>query len=624
MPVARILLKLCVFWILFFIVQQFIFLGFNFYLYKGNAFSLFYSFWKAISLDISAGSYLIIVPVLMVIAGLFGLSDKWVNQVIRWETIIMIVLCTLATSADIGLYKVWGTKINAKALGYLDYPEEVFSTVFSIENLTLLVIAIAQVIFWLWVRKRITEPYSRLAMSVYSRIIFSVLAVGFCIIGFRGGVQKAMPINRNWVFHSEHAVLNYAALNSFWNIADLVFNPLEKQENPYVFFNPKTAGVYTEKMHESGRDSTDLILNTDTPNVVIIFLESWAADVIECLGGEKNVTPQFCKLAKDGLLFTQCYSTGFRTEQGYMASLSGISALPQGSLMKSFGKFDKLPNLYKSFKALGYETSFYTGGLLEFDNIEAYLRASGVNIVKGDKDWDIVRRTNWGAYDEEIFSMHLKEMQTMPQPFFSVFATMTTHEWFDADVPDLFKGDADRANDKYRNTMHYADSCLSAYFDQAKQEPWYKNTLYIVVADHSCMFPKRRNNFDTERHHIPLLITGGALKDAWRGKTSERVCSHVDLPATLLAQVHHSSADFPYSKNLFNRFSPAFAYYAFDNGFGLISKEGHLIYDHNQQKLMDITYPNTGLTRQWSDFGKAYLQVQYQKNLDYGSAKREE
>ena len=105
-----------------------------------------------------------------------------------------------------------------------------------------------------------------------------------------------------------------------------------------------------------------------------------------------------------------------------------------------------------------------------FDNVEAYLRAAGVQSMKGENEWAINKRTVWGAYDEETFAFHLNEMNTLHQPFFTCVSTMTTHEWFDADVPQLFRGDADNTNDNYRNTMHYADSCLFVYLEQAKKQ----------------------------------------------------------------------------------------------------------------------------------------------------------
>ncbi|MBK9672254.1 MAG: sulfatase-like hydrolase/transferase [Bacteroidetes bacterium] len=112
-----------------------------------------------------------------------------------------------------------------------------------------------------------------------------------------------------------------------------------------------------------------------------MFLESWTADVVECLGGEKSVAPRLGKLAEEGILFTNFYSTGYRTEQGLLAMLSAFPAQPQSSVIYNWGTFDKLPNLFRTMNNNGYYTSFYYGGRLQFDNVEAYLRSAGVKLL---------------------------------------------------------------------------------------------------------------------------------------------------------------------------------------------------------------------------------------------------
>lgn len=621
MSIFRLLGKLILFWLLFFALQQTFFIAVNYSSFQGSLAQLLYSFVLALPLNITATAYILSLPVLFIIAGVFGLKPAVVNGIIKAETMALVIVCSFISSGDMGLFKVWGTKINAKALAYLKYPDEIIPTLFAPQNLGLLLVAVAQIVFGIWLFKKLNESFVNPQWPFWYKPVFGLVIIGCSVLAFRGGTQR-IPINRNWVFKSKHAVLNYAALNGFWNTADLLFHPLEKQENPYAFFELKTAKKHTDELYNkktSAADSTTQILNTQSPNIVIVFLESWAADVIACLGGEKGVTPKFEELKNDGLLFTQFYSTGYRTEQGLIATLSATPALPVGSVIQSFGKFDKLPNLYKEFNNAGYHTSFYTGGRLFFDNVEAYLRAAGVQSMKGEEDWKISKRTVWGAYDEETFAFHLSEIKTLPQPFFTSVSTMTTHEWFDAAVPKIFNGDADVVNDNYRNTMHYADSCLYAYLTQAKQQPWYSNTLFIVMADHACKFPKNRNNYEQERHHIPLLIMGGALKQQWKGKSINKVGSHADVAATILAQLNKPATSFPYSKNMFNTTSKAFAYYAFDNGFGIITDSSTLIYDHNRGSVI------TERPNQWLETkGKAFLQIQFQENLDYAAKKRGE
>lgn len=572
-------------------------------------------------MDISAACYLLSIPVLAILSGVFIKHTIIINKIIRIETLVMIVVCSFISVGDAGLFKVWGTKINSKALSYLAYPREVLPTVMAWENIGLFVIISIQVFLFYWLSKRLIIPFEKPATPVWQKIVLSVMMPVLLIIGIRGGTQP-VPINRNWVFFSKHTVLNFAALNGFWNMAELSTKPLEPKHNPYSYFKPEEAAALLQQLHYTPADTTEHILTTTRPNVVIIFLESWAGDVIGCLGGEKGVAPKFDELAKEGMLFTQFYSTGFRTEQGMLAVLSAYPAQPVSSIIQDFGKFSKLPNLYKEMNTIGYHTSFYTGGRLQFDNIEAYLHAAGVETMVGETQFPIQKRTLWGAYDDETFSMHLSALNQTQQPFFSALTTLTTHEWYDANVPQYFTKDPDHVNDKYRNTMHYADSCLYAYIKQAQQQTWYENTLFVLVADHSCRFPKGRNNYEVKRHHIPMLLIGGALKKEYAGTVNSRIASHLDIASTLLAQMNVPATNFPRSKNIFNKYAPAFAYYAFDNGFGMISEHKQIIYDHNQQKdLLEHAAPDT-LANRTEDWGKAFLQTNFQENLDYAEKKR--
>lgn len=610
------LARYIVFWLLLFAVQQALFFAINFDSIDCSWYQLAHSFWMGIKMNLSATVYIVLLPMVWSIVGLYAPINKALNKFLPAYTLVLIVICAFIGTTDAALYRMWGTKITSRALGYLAYPKDLAPTLFVPDNLGAFLVLAAECIGFYKLYQLFFKPFEeRPSASFPVKILVSLGLPAVSFIALRGGTQN-VPLNRNQVFYSDHAILNYAALNGFWNLADLLNKPPETEVNPYTFMPDDQASQLVVKAHEVPIDTTVSILKTNRPNIVMVFLESWSADVMECLGGEKGITPQFGELAKEGLLFTRCYATGFRTEQGMLALLSAYPAQPTGSIIKQFGKFDKLPNLYRTLKKEGYHPSFYSGGSLQFDNIEGYLRAAGVEQMIGENEWSFTKYTHWGAYDEETFAMHGKAIATLPQPFFTGLTTMITHEAFEGEVPVYFTGDADKTNDAYRNSMHYADSCLFAYIKFAQQQPWYENTLFILVADHGCRFPLKRNNFDIERHKIPMLFIGGALKDNWKGKTFDQTASHTDVAATLLHQLQLDASAYVRSKDLFNPYAPKFAYYAFDNGFGWITDSTHVIYDHT--RLQEITGNNAP---RLLETGKAYLQSQYRENIEYARLK---
>ncbi len=153
------------------------------------------------------------------------------------------------------------------------------------------------------------------------------------------------------------------------------------------------------QQYPPGRGPARSILETERPNVLIVLLESWTADIIEPLGGDSGVAPRFTELANDGLLFTNFYSTGFRTEQGLCALLSAFPSQPKTTIIRNFGKFDRLPSVVKTLGDAGYSSTYWYAGNVEFANTRAYLEAMGFDRVLGENSFPITKRTDWGAYD---------------------------------------------------------------------------------------------------------------------------------------------------------------------------------------------------------------------------------
>jgi hypothetical protein len=109
MGILRLSAKLILFWLIFFMMQQLCFLLVNFSAYNGTFVESLLGFWRSFAMNLSATAYVLLPVQLFVIAGLLGLKEKVVNGLIRWETIILLVVCSFISGGDMGLYKVWGT-----------------------------------------------------------------------------------------------------------------------------------------------------------------------------------------------------------------------------------------------------------------------------------------------------------------------------------------------------------------------------------------------------------------------------------------------------------------------------------------------------------------------------------
>lgn len=606
------ILKVFLFWILLFFVQRTIFLLFQLnQLSEIKFFEIILCNWHALPLDISTVCYIMFLPTLL----LFFKENKFIKSTILYYYFSIIIISSIINIVDIGLFSAWGSKINSKAQSFLIYPKEVYASIKSSPILLLISVFILQIITGIIIFRKYTYISFYFKMPFYKKIISTFILLALLFIGIRGGFQT-FPINKGRSYFSRHNVLNLAAVNSNWNLMRLVFAPDKFNTNTYKYLPDEKASNIIKELQTPLKDTTISILKTTRPNIVLIMLESWSADIIEPLGGEKDVAPEFSKLCKEGLLFTNFYSTGFRTEQGLAALVSGFPSQPLTSIIRTFGKFEKLPSIARVLGENGYISSYYYGGDLRFANTDSYLGTSGFDRLIGEDDFDFTKETLWGAFDEELFDFNVQDMKNIKEPFFSIIMTSTSHEPFDAPVTEKFKGN-DLPN-SYRNTIHYTDECLGEYINKAKQQDWYKNTLFIIVSDHSHKLPLNREINEPNRYRIPFLLYGDVLKDEYKGSNYSVIGSQVDFPATILSQLNLKHNDFTWSKNLFNKYESSSAFYTFDEGFGWINENQIIVFDHkfNQVVLKTNNNIKDKENEEYLNQGKAYLQVLFQQYID--------
>ena len=598
---------------LLFALQHTIFMLYNHTELKPATFAeILSSYYYALAMDLAATSFLISIPILLIIISFFLKRKKIITTSIHVVNYILIFFCILIPLIDTGIYSVWGSKLNSKAVSYMAYPKESFDALKAGPVWLFFLVLIAECLVLFYSYRKIIRIDLSAKIKIPYKIIFPPVIIFALIIGMRGGFQM-YPINKSWVYYSKYPVLNNAALNGFWNFMEILVSPDEK-ENPYKYFELEKARAITNSMHKTEKDTCEHILTVPHPNIVLILMESVSAECLTKLGGEPGIMPHLDSLTKNSLWFSDFYASGFRTEQGLIALLCGFPAQPKTTILRKFGKFDKLDNMPKILGQNGYSENYYYSGEIEFANTDAFLKLSGFSKILDKTSYPWHKKTDWGSYDDELFASQLKESANDKQPFFSIIMTSTNHEPFDADVEKVFKGN-DRA-DFYKNTAHYTDKCIYDYLQQAASQPWFNNTLFIITSDHAHSYPKARAANDPERHHVPLIFYGNVIKPEYRGKQISTIGCQTDLPAMLLPQLNIPTKEFAKSNNLFNKYAPGFAFYTFDNGFGIITPQQTLVFDHD---LKQVVYRKNNVAdtvdKHILEYGKAYLETLFEDYL---------
>jgi phosphoglycerol transferase MdoB-like AlkP superfamily enzyme len=569
---------------------------------------------KALPMDLSATGYFMLATSLLTVPLLFK-DGRWPRRAAAMLSLTFLAFSAIINVTDIGLFEAWGARLDRKAIGYLAFPKEAVAGIRTGWMIALLALAALQVLLFTKWFQRIDHQRSHLTGALSGRIITAVMVPLLCFLAARGGPQDD-PINKSWAYFSRYNVLNLAALNGVWNALEIAVEPAQVEENPYVTMPKEDAERIFRQQHPTGRGPARSILKSTRPNLLMVLLESWSADIIEPLGGDSGVAPQFTKLAKDGLLFTNFYSTGFRTEQGLCALLSAFPSQPKTTIIRNFGKFDRLPSLVKTLGAADYSSTYWYAGNVEFANTRAYLEAMGFDRVHDEHSFPINKRTEWGAYDEELFAFHLREAGKGKRPFFHILMTATSHEPFDAPVDEGFPGTNEPQ--LYRNTIHYTDRCLGDFIDAARSQDWYANTLIVIVADHGHYLPRYRNYSSAARHRIPFLLTGGALRDELRGTTDSTYACHTDFAATLLAQLGLPHDAFEWSRDAFDPGVPHDSFWTFNDGFGIADSTQAVAFDEVGQRVVELSDSAAANDRdRLLRNGKARLQVLLDRYLGF-------
>lgn len=563
-------------------------------------------------------AYIAVIPLL--VYGFWYFTQRktvdfsWVKK----YNLVLIILFSIISVINFNIYREWGSKINSRAIEFaIRTPNESLasgasSPIFLTLSVLLILLLAGAYLNFVLIPKKINFVKTPLV----AKFAIMILTLGFNFLLIRGGVGTA-PNSQSMAFFSNYQILNHAALNTEWNLTSSILASNKVKSNPYRYFENAEANKEIADLYHVEKDTTISILKSQRPNVVLFILESFTADLTKSLGDADGITPNLDSAAKRGVLFSQIYATGNRTDKGLIGSLTGFPTLGIGSIVKWPEKMQKIPAISQRLYQNGYKTSFYYGGESEFDNYKAFVLAHNYEKLVDRNNFDKKdMNSKWGAYDGTVFNQQLADANNTKQPFFSSILSLTNHEPFE--LPGRHKfGTSDNAQ-QFKSTAFYTDSCIGSYLKEAKKQAWYANTLFIFVADHGHLLPKGNHEiFEPQRYHIPLIFYGDVIKEEFRGKVFSNTGSQQDIAATLLAQLQLNHNDFKWSKNLLNPYTKHFAYFSWDNGLGLI-RNGHAVtFDNIGKSILYNSNPkNIKETNQILKSGKSYLQTVYEQFIN--------
>ena len=302
-----------------------------------------------------------------------------------------------------------------------------------------------------------------------------------------------------------------------------------------------------------GSDPLDIRRRIDNPgqprrlNVVLVTIESLSAKYLGSFGDSRGLTPNLDRLRPQSLAFSNFYATGTRTDRGLEAITLSIPPTPGRSIVKRIGRESGYGSLGQQFSAQGYDSVFIYGGRGYFDNMNAFFGGNGYRIVDQSSvaEADIHFQNAWGMSDEDVYQQTLKVADAdhaAGTPFFLQLMTTSNHRPYTypegrIDIP---------SGDGREGAVKYTDYAIGQFLAQARNKPWFKDTVFVFVADHTAG-SAGKEDLPVANYHIPLFIYGPAHIQP---DELSVLASQIDLAPTLLGLLNIDYVSTFFGRNL--------------------------------------------------------------------------
>lgn len=491
---------------------------------------------QGIRVDIIQLSLLSLIPLLLApLLATQRLFNIWKILTYGWVT-LSIVLLVFLEAATPGFIMEYDVRPNRIFVEYLKYPHEVFGMLWTGFKIHIFA-GVAFTALAFWVMRRFMRPWLSAQPTWRNKKLWLVWPLVFLLTAF--AIRSSLghrPANPALFAITQDSMVNSLILNSGYSVIYAVYSLQHESKSSQIYGKMEREEVF--KL--TGAKDSDLpTLTTLVPsvkrekplNLVIILQESLGATFVESLGGVP-VTPELEKLKAEGIWFEQLYATGTRSVRGIEAVVTGFQPTPADSTVKLSLSQKNFFSLAGLLSQQGYSTEFIYGGESHFDNMRSFFMGNGFQSIVDQKDYkNPVFVASWGASDEDLLNKtheQLMQHHASGKPFFTLAFTSSNHAPFEFPDGRIELYEQPKATDN--NAVKYADYAMGEFFKKAKASPYWKDTVFLIVADHDI-----RVRGDTlvpiERFHIPGLILGADIQP----KKIKAMASQIDLPVTVLS-----------------------------------------------------------------------------------------
>ncbi|WP_122500981.1 LTA synthase family protein [Pseudomonas viridiflava] len=445
---------------------------------------------------------------------------------------------------------------------------------------------------------RVTRPRNALSGGVagtrsiapwYMRIGVFFLVLIVAVICARGTLRQGPPLRWGDAYTTESNFANQLGLNGTLTLITAAKSRMsEDRDNIWKATLPQADAQQTvrdmlltshDKLVEPDiaavrRDFTPPAENTlPIRNVVVILMESFAGHSVGALGSDANITPNFDRLSKEGLLFDHFFSNGTHTHQGMFATMACFPNLPGFEYLmqtpEGSHKLSGLPQLLSAGR--NYDDVYVYNGNFAWDNQSGFFSNQGMTNFVGRDDFvnPVFSDPTWGVSDQDMFDRGAQELKARQdgKPFYALLQTLSNHTPYA--LPENLPVERVTGHgslDEHLTAMRYSDWALGQFFEKAKKEPYFKNTLFVVLGDHGFGNNRQLTEMDLGRFNVPMLLIGPGVQEKF-GQRSSIVGTQVDVVPTIMGRLGGQTRNQCWGRDLLNLPEG-------DKGFGVIKPSG--------------------------------------------------
>lgn len=477
---------------------------------------------------------LIFVGIKTLLFGLLLFLPKHRDKIRYWLfAFVMFLFVVLILQNAISEYFFWnefGVKYNFIAVNYLVYTNEVIGNIMESYPVVplfsgLFIIAGIVTYFILKESRSYIDSIPTFVEKIkISGIYFVLFGLSLLAIPFLATKENSQNIFSNELQSNGIYKFYLAFMNS--ELDYFKFYKTLPEKEVYAMLGQQIPGL----TGESTLREIKSVAAENHKNVVLITIESYSADFMKTYGNDKNITPFLDSLATKSLLFTNFYASGNRTVRGLEAVTLCIPPTAGESVVKRQDNKDKF-STGSVFKAKGYRVKYLYGGDAFFDNMEDFFSANGYDIVdkKTLLPQEITFSNVWGVCDEDMANKAIRVMNEEArtgQPFFNHWMTVSNHRPFTypnnkIDIPGDVKS--------REGGVKYTDYALNKFFTMAKKQPWFANTVFVIVSDH-CASSAGKTELPVDKYRIPAMIYSPGFIQPQR---YTNLMSQIDIMPTL-------------------------------------------------------------------------------------------